>query len=107
MENTVKKNPIRVFRCGHVKAAIWSNSRIIDDTLTEVHSIKIDRSYKDKDFDEWKHTNSFNVEDLPKVALVVNEVYKFLRMNTFEPEMQQNGNNDESGNEQNDNFKAS
>jgi hypothetical protein len=75
--------------------------------LTEVHSIKIDRSYKDKDFDEWKHTNSFNVEDLPKVALVADEVYKYLRMNTFEPEIRQNGNNDESGSKQNDISEAS
>jgi hypothetical protein len=104
MEEQTNKNPIKVFRCGHVKAAIWSNSRIIDDTLTEVHSIKIDRSYKGKDSDEWKNTNTFNAEDLPKVALVAGEVYKFLRMNTFEPETQQNGNNDESGNEQNDNL---
>jgi len=102
MKNTIKKNPSKVFRCGPVKAAIWSNSRIINDTLAEVHSIRIDRSYKDGD--EWKHTNSFNVEDLPKVAFVADEAYKFLRMNTFEPGMQQNEDNDESGNEQNDNF---
>ena len=82
MENTVEKNPIKVFRCGHVKAAIWSNSRIIDDTLTEVHSIKIDRSYKDKDSDEWKNTNTFNTEDLPKVTLVAMEAYKFIRLKT-------------------------
>lgn len=82
MENTVEKNPIKVFRCGHVKAAIWSNSRIIDDTLTEVHSIKIDRSYKDKDSDEWKNTNTFNTEDLPKVTVVAMEAYKFIRLKT-------------------------
>ena len=70
--------------------------------LAEVHSIRIDRSYKDGD--EWKHTNSFNVEDLPKVAFVADEAYKFLRMNTFEPEMQQNVDNHVIGNEQIDNL---
>lgn len=78
MEETANKNPIKVFSCGPVKAAIWSDSRIINDALVEVHSIKIDRSYKDGD--EWKHTNTFNTEDLPKVAMVATEAYKFLRV---------------------------
>ena len=82
MEESVKKNPTKVFRCGPVKAAIWSNSRIINDMLAEVHSIQIDRSYKDGE--EWKHTNSFNVEDLPKVVLVATEAYKFIRLRESE-----------------------
>lgn len=83
MEEKINKNPIKVFTCGPVKAAIWSDSRIIDDTLVEVHSIKIDRSYKDGD--QWKHTDSFNIEDLPKVALVAMEAYRHVRLRTFEP----------------------
>ena len=79
MEKTTNKNPIKVFSCGPVKAAIWSDSRIVNDTLVEMHSIKIDRSYKDED-GGWKSTNTFNVEDLPKVGIVAMEAYKFLRM---------------------------
>ena len=55
-----------------------------EDTLVEVHSIKIDRSYKYKDSDEWKHTNTFNAEDLPKVAVVAMESYKFIRVSSPE-----------------------
>ena len=33
-----------------------------------------------KEGDEWKYTNSFNIEDLPKVALVANEAYKYIRL---------------------------
>ena len=82
MEESTNKNPIRVFSCGLVRAAIWSNQRIINDTLAEVHSIKIDRSYKDNNSDEWKSTNTFNTEDLPKVAVVAMEAYKFIRVKT-------------------------
>lgn len=84
MENVVKKNPIKVFSCGAVKAAIWLGSRIIDDDLIEIHYIKIDKSYKDKDSSEWKYTNTFNAEDLPKVSVVAMEVYKFLRIKVSE-----------------------
>jgi len=82
MEETTKKNPIKVFRCGPVKAAIWSNARTIDGMLAELHSIKIDRSYKDGE--AWKHTNTFYAEDLPKVAMVATEAYKFIRVKSSE-----------------------
>ena len=82
MENTVKKNPIKVFSCGAVKAAVWCDSKIIDYNMVDLHSIKIDKSYKDGD--EWKNTNTFNAEDLPKVSVVAMEVYKFLRIKVSE-----------------------
>ena len=91
-----KNNPIKVFQCGCVKAAIWTGPKVIDNTVVEVHSIRIDRSYKDKDSDEWKHTNTFNAADLPKVSLVASEAYKYVRMRTFAPGISQNGNNDDS-----------
>lgn len=94
MAENSKNNPIKVFQCGRIKAAIWADSKVIDNTVVEVHSIKIDRSYKDGE--EWKHTNAFNAEDLPKVALVANEAYKYVRMRAFAPGISQNGNSDDS-----------
>jgi len=82
MENAVAKKPVKVFNCGPVKAAIWADSRIVNNVMVEVHSIRIDKSYKDGE--EWKHTNTFNVEDLPKVSVVAMEIYRFLRVHTSE-----------------------
>jgi len=84
MENTVKKSPLNVFKCGPIKAAIWSDSRIVNDSLVDIPSIRIDKSYKDKDGNEWKYTNTFNVEDLPNVAVLAMEVYKFLKVKISE-----------------------
>jgi hypothetical protein len=78
MENAVKKNPIKLYACGSIKAAIWADSRIVNSTLVEFHSVKIDRSYKDGE--EWRHSNMFNAEDLPKVVVVAMEAYKFIRL---------------------------
>lgn len=88
MEKTTKKKPIQVVACGAVKAAIWSDSRVLNGSLVEMHSIKIDRSYKDKDSDEWNSTSIFNAEDLPKVALVAIEAYKYLRLRSPEDKNQ-------------------
>ena len=70
--------PLRTFRCGSITAAVWSDSRVVNNEIVEMHSIRIDRAYKDGD--KWKNTCTFSAEDLPKVALVANEAYKFLRL---------------------------
>jgi hypothetical protein len=80
MEEKSKNNPIKVFQCGAVKAAIWTDSKVIDNAVVNVHSIRIDRAYKDKKDNEWKYTSTFYLEDLPKVSLVANEAYKFIRL---------------------------
>ena len=76
--------PVKKFLCGSVTASVWSNPKIVDEEMVEIPSIRINKSYKDGE--EWKYTHSFTVEDLPKVAMVANEVYKYLRLRTFEVE---------------------
>jgi hypothetical protein len=77
---------------------------VINNAVVKVYSIKIDRAYKHGD--TWAYTNLFNAEDLPKVAVVANEVYKYLRMRTFEPQTRPNGHDDNSGSEKNDNWQV-
>lgn len=84
MEKTAKKKPNKVFSCGPVKAAIWLNCLEKNGTLVEIHSIRINKSYKDKENDEWKTTGSLSAEDLPKVAVVAMEAYKYIRMRSSE-----------------------
>jgi hypothetical protein len=107
MDETIKRSPDKSFSCGLVKAAIWADSRVINNTLVEVHSIIIDRSYKDKDDGEWKYTTTFAAEDLPKVAVVAMEAYRWLRLRTFEPETSEVNNSDNAQDEQIDSVPAS
>ena len=71
-------SPEKRFRCGPVSASIWTETKVVDGEMVKFHSINIDKAYKDGD--EWKHTNRFSAEDLPKVALVANEAYKYIRL---------------------------
>ena len=73
-------SPEKRFKCGPISASIWSESKVIDGEMVKFHSINIDKAYKDGD--EWKHTSRFNAEDLPKVALVASEAYKYIRLNS-------------------------
>jgi len=76
--------PVKKFRCGAVTASVWLTSIADKHEIVEMHTINIDKVYK-KD-NEWKHTYSFIAEDLPKVAMVANEAYKFIRLQVLDNE---------------------
>jgi hypothetical protein len=101
MENTANKPPAKVFCCGPVKAAIWLNAVVKDAQVVELPLIKISKSYKDNDSEEWKYTDRFYIEDLPKVAMVATEVYRCFRISAKEPEIQGQDNDDRPENDSN------
>lgn len=73
-----KKKPIKVFKVGGVRAAIWENTVQRDGRSIPTYSIQIDRTYKQDD--NFKRTSQFNVNDLPKVRLVEEKAYEFLSL---------------------------
>ena len=46
-------------------------------------TVVIERSYKDNN-NEWKNTKSFRVNDLPKVAMLINKAYEYLVVQSAE-----------------------
>ena len=70
--------PEKKFNCGSISASIWANTRAVNGEAVTLHSVTINKAFKEGD--EWKYTNSFNIEDLPKVALVATEAYKYVRL---------------------------
>ena len=80
--------PEKKFNCGSISASIWANTRAVNGEAVKLYSVTINKAFKEGD--EWKYTNSFNIEDLPKVALVANEAYKYIRL--YSPESQGDSN---------------
>jgi len=80
--------PEKKFSCGSISASIWANTKVVTGETVKFYSVTINKAYKEGD--EWKHTNSFNIEDLPKAALVANEAYKYIRL--YSPESQEDSN---------------
>ncbi len=70
--------PEKKFSCGSISASIWANTKVVNSETIKLYSVTINKAYKEGE--EWKHTNSFNIEDLPKVALVATEAYKYVRL---------------------------
>lgn len=70
--------PEKKFKCGPITASIFAETRVVEGQMAKFYSTSIDKAYKDGD--QWKHTTSFAVEDLPKVALLATDVYRHLRV---------------------------
>lgn len=78
------QKPEKKFNCGSISASIWANTKVVNGETVKLYSATINKAFKEGD--EWKHTNSFNIEDLPKVALVATEAYKYIRLKSPEPD---------------------
>jgi hypothetical protein len=77
-----KVKPVREFRIGRIKAAIWANET--DSGIR--HNVTFSRLYK-LDGGEWQDSTSFGRDDLPLLAKVADRVHSWI----FEQTQQQNG----------------
>lgn len=70
MEQTNK--PIRVYKAKAITLSVWENEGENDKKF---NSITFQRSYLDKD-EQWQHTQSLHVSDLPILKVLLDEAYK-------------------------------
>ena len=76
--------PIKEFRVGGVKAAVWRDAVEQDGRTVIQHSVKITKTYRDKTTDEWKTTDYFFPNDLPKLILVAQRAFEFTSLKESE-----------------------
>ena len=84
METKPKRGPDRRFKCGGVTASVWVN-----DTGENGHGLRAKiqlLSHYCNDTGEWQTTQSFNVNDLPKIMAVVRKAHEYLELTAEEPE---------------------
>jgi len=77
-----KVKPVREFRIGRIKAAIWANET--DSGIR--HNATFSRLYR-LDGGEWQDSTSFGRDDLPLLAKVADRVHSWI----YEQTSQQNG----------------
>lgn len=80
--------PVKEFRVGGVKAAIWKNEVEQDGRTVIRYSVKIQRSYRDKASDEWKTTEYFFPEDLPRLILVAQKAFEYVSLRESEESLE-------------------
>lgn len=76
--------PVKEFRAGNVRAAVWEREATKDGRTFKTFNVSVEKSYKKKDSDEWATTNSYNFQDLPKLALVAQKAFAFCALGNDE-----------------------
>lgn len=71
-----KQKPIHKIRAGNITGDIWQTKKDFNGRKVTFYNASITKNYKDGE--EWKTTNSFNNNDLPKLALVANKAFEWI-----------------------------
>tara|TARA_Y100000310_G_scaffold320072_1_gene376102 strand:- start:29 stop:262 length:234 start_codon:yes stop_codon:yes gene_type:complete len=66
--------PEKKFSTGAICATIWKNE---SKEGNEFNTVTVERRFQDKE-GNWKSTSSLRLNDLPKIAVVVNKAYEHL-----------------------------
>ena len=69
--------PEKSFRHGAISASIFDNEVAMNGRKVTVHKVSIQRAYKDKN-GKWQNTNSYGINDIPKLIVAVSKAYDYL-----------------------------
>ena len=71
--------PEKTFNQGSCRAAVFANEIKQNGKTAIVRNVAIQKRYKDKD-GNWQNTNSFGVNDLPKLVLIATKAFDYLTL---------------------------
>ena len=74
-----QNQPDKEFRAGTVTAAIWRNEVEKDGRTVVQHTVRVQKRYRDAS-GEWKTTEYFFPNDLPKLRLVVEKAFEHVSL---------------------------
>lgn len=72
------QKPTKEFRAGTIKAAVWKEQREEGGRATIRYSVKIEKRYFDETSKEWRNTDYFFANDLPRLCLVAQRAFEFV-----------------------------
>lgn len=72
--NGATKAPIKTFRFGRIKAAVWENEGAEGRRF---YNVTFSRGYQD-DQKQWRDSDSFGRDDLPLVAKLADQAHTFI-----------------------------
>ena len=70
--------PTKEFRAGTIKAAVWKENREENGKSTVRYSVKIEKRYFEEASKEWRNTDYFFANDLPRLRLVAERAFEFI-----------------------------
>ena len=80
-----KQSPIKEFRAASIKAVIWGEEREEEGRTVVRHTVRIQKRYLDKDSGEWRTTDCFFPNDLPRLCLVAEKAFEYIALSASSP----------------------
>lgn len=75
---TKKNQPIKSFKAGRISVSIFENTvKTKDKKTTTIKNAVFQKRYTDEK-DQWKTTNSLNVNEIPKAMTCLQRAYEYL-----------------------------
>jgi len=78
------QKPTKEFRAGTIKAAVWKEQREEAGRATARYSVKIEKRYFDEESKEWRNTDYYFANDLPRLRLVAERAFEFIVLHESE-----------------------
>jgi hypothetical protein len=72
--------PVKEFKAGTVRAAIWKEDREDAGRQTVRFSVKIEKRYFDEASQAWRTTEYFFPNDLPRLCLVAEKAFEYIAL---------------------------
>jgi len=82
--NQESRQPIKEFRAGTVKAAIWKQENEAEGRITTTYSVRIRKRFFDKRTGDWQDTDYFFPNDLPRLCLVAERAFEHIALRESE-----------------------
>lgn len=79
MSEQNKEKPIKDFRSGNIQASVWKNEVEKNGQVVVRHSVRIQKQFR-KDDGDYKDTNYYFRDDLPKLILVAQKSFEFISL---------------------------
>lgn len=76
----MNQRPIREFKAGTVRASVWPERAKRDERSWNTFVIQVQKVFYDPTDGQYRSTSYFRPDELPKLALVANEAFKFVSM---------------------------
>lgn len=73
-EENQKNKPAKVFRCGALSVSVWKRENNGDIYFNATPQ----RAFTRDDGKTWEYSDSFNRDDLPIVAALLNQAFSFI-----------------------------
>ncbi len=79
MPYSTANQPFKEFRARGLTVTIWQNESTTRDGQPIMrHSVTLNKRYRDQQTGEWKDSNSFFPDDLPRLRLLIEKAYELI-----------------------------